>query len=186
MSASKTSDGEPHQVRGQLWHGRFASGPAAELMAFTESLSYDQRLIFSDIACSKAHVTVLASAGLLDDSELGAILDGLDSVEAEYRTGKFEFMGSDEDIHTAIERRVTELVGPAGGKLHTGRSRNDQVSTAFRHCLKGELDAVAERLVDMIETLLVRADEAVRMQMLSICPATPIYSTHNRCCWLTT
>jgi len=146
--------------RGQLWHGRFASGPAGELVEFTESLSYDQRLLFSDIACSKAHVRGLHAAGLLDDEELGAVLGGLDAVEMEYRDGSLVFVESDEDVHTAIERRVTELVGPAGGKLHTGRSRNDQVATALRHHLRGEIDVIAARTLDLVEVLATRADEA--------------------------
>jgi len=155
-----TGPADDAAARGQLWHGRFASGPAEELMAFTESLSYDQRLIFSDIACSKAHVRGLHRGGLLTTGELGSVLGGLDAVEMEYRSGGLVFVASDEDIHTAIERRVTELVGPAGAKLHTGRSRNDQVATAFRHHLKGELAVIASRVLDLVDVLAARADQA--------------------------
>lgn len=151
---------EADERRGQLWHGRFAAGPAEELIAFTESLSYDQRLIFSDIVCSKAHVRGLHAAGLLTERERDDILRGLDEVETEYRNGSLVFVESDEDIHTAIERRVTELVGRSGGKLHTGRSRNDQVATAFRHHLKVELDVIAGRVIGLVEVLGARADEA--------------------------
>ena len=147
-------------ARGQLWHGRFDTGPAAELVAFTESLSYDQRLIFDDIRCSKAHVRGLARGGLLDEAELGAVLGALDAVEMEYRAGELAFVESDEDVHTAIERRVTDLAGPAGAKLHTGRSRNDQVATAFRSYVKRELAVVAERVLDLVDVLAARADEA--------------------------
>jgi argininosuccinate lyase len=143
-----------------LWHGRFDRGPAEELMAFTESLSYDRRLIFDDIACSKAHVRGLHRAGLLDDSELGSVLGGLDTVEIEFRAGDLRFESSDEDVHTAIERRVTELVGDAGAKLHTGRSRNDQVATAFRRYVHRELGEIADRVLDLVEVLGARADEA--------------------------
>ncbi|MCB1010020.1 MAG: argininosuccinate lyase, partial [Microthrixaceae bacterium] len=146
--------------RGQLWHGRFASGPAAELVEFTESLSYDQRLLFSDIACSKAHVRGLHRAALLSEDELGQILGALDTVEMEYRDGSLGFVASDEDVHTAIERRVTELVGAVGGKLHTGRSRNDQVATAFRHYLLTAIDVTAARVIELAEVLAARADEA--------------------------
>lgn len=152
--------GLPDEHRGQLWHGRFASGPAAELVAFTESLSYDQRLVFSDIACSKAHVRGLHASGLLTERELDDIVVGLDAVETEYRNGSLVFVESDEDIHTAIERRVTELVGPTGGKLHTGRSRNDQVATALRHHLRTQLDAIAGRVIELAAVLGTRADEA--------------------------
>ncbi len=151
------SDDDP---RGHLWHGRFESAPAAELIEFTESLSYDQRLIFSDIACSKAHARGLHNAGLLDEAELGEVLGGLDAVEMEFRDGSLQFVDSDEDIHTAIERRVTELVGSAGGKIHTGRSRNDQVATAFRHHLRSEIDMIASRVLDLVGILADRADEA--------------------------
>ena len=143
--------------RGQLWHGRFESGPAEELVEFTESLSYDQRLIFSDIACSKAHVKGLHEVGLLTREQLGEILGGLDAVEMEYRNGTLTFVASDEDIHTAIERRVTELVGASGARIHTGRSRNDQVATAFRHYLLGAIDEVGARLVQLVSVLTQRA-----------------------------
>ncbi len=146
--------------RGQLWHGRFDSGPAEELMAYTESLSYDQRLIYSDVACSKAHVRGLADAGLITESELALMLGGLDTVEMEYRAGELDFVESDEDIHTAIERRVTELVGDPGAKIHTGRSRNDQVAAALRHYLLAQIDQIAARILELIDVLVDRADEA--------------------------
>ena len=146
--------------RGQLWHGRFESGPAEELVAFTESLSYDQRLIFDDVRCSKAHVRGLARGGLLTRDELASVLGALDTVEMEYRAGELGFVASDEDVHTAIERRVTELAGAAGAKLHTGRSRNDQVATAFRSYVKRELGVIAGRVLDLVDVLAQRADEA--------------------------
>jgi len=147
--------------RGQLWHGRFDVGPAAELVAFTESLSYDRRLLVDDVACSKAHVRGLHGAGLLDDDEVGRVLGGLDAVEMEFRTGELVFVDSDEDVHTAIERRVTELVGAAGGKIHTGRSRNDQVATALRRYVLRDLAAVAVRVLDLVDVLAARADESM-------------------------
>ncbi len=146
--------------RGQLWHGRFDRGPAEELVAFTESLSYDQRLLVDDVRCSKAHVRGLHRAGVLSTDELGAVLGALDAVEMEFRAGELAFLPSDEDVHTAIERRVTDLAGPAGAKLHTGRSRNDQVATAFRHHLRRELGVIAARVLDLVETLAARAAEA--------------------------
>jgi argininosuccinate lyase len=147
-------------ARQQLWHGRFDSGPAAELVAFTESLSYDQRLLFDDVRCSKAHVRGLHRGGLLSDDELAQVLGALDTVEMEFRAGDLTPIASDEDVHTLIERRVTELAGDAGAKLHTGRSRNDQVATAFRHYVKRELSVIAGRVLDLVEVLVARADEA--------------------------
>ena len=88
------------------------------------------------------------------------MLGALDTVEMEFRTGDLEFLPSDEDVHTAIERRVTEIAGPPGAKLHTGRSRNDQVATAFRRYVKRDLDAVAGRVLDLVDVLGARADEA--------------------------
>jgi argininosuccinate lyase len=137
-----------------LWHGRFAEGPADELLAFTESLSFDRRLAPDDLAGSRAHVAMLARVGLLKDDEAAVVQTALDRVETELVDGTFEFAPSDEDIHTAIERRVTELAGAAGAKLHTGRSRNDQVATALRLFFKREGTDVA-RHVHRLQTVLL-------------------------------
>ena len=143
-----------------LWHGRFAEGPAEELLAYTVSLPFDRRLAADDLVGSRAHVRGLVRAGILDGDEAAAVLGALDVVEAELADGTFAFQPSDEDIHTAVERRVTELAGPAGAKLHTGRSRNDQVATDLRLFAKRELAAVAGRVLDLQRTLLARAEAA--------------------------
>jgi argininosuccinate lyase len=143
-----------------LWHGRFEGGPAAELMAFTESRSFDQRLWPDDIEGSRAHVRGLARSGIISDLERDQVLASLDTVAAELGAGTFVFAPSDEDIHTAVERRVTELAGAAGAKLHTGRSRNDQSATDVRLWCKRELMVVARRVVDLQVVLLQRADAA--------------------------
>ncbi len=143
-----------------LWHGRFEGGPAAELMAYTESLSFDQRLWPDDIAGSVAHVRGLARVGILTEAERDAVLVALEQVASEMGDGSFAFGPSDEDIHTAVERRVTELAGPAGAKLHTGRSRNDQSATDVRLWLKRELMVVAQRVVALQDVLLQRAEAA--------------------------
>ncbi len=143
-----------------LWHGRFESGPAEELMAFTVSLPFDQRLASDDIAGSRAHVRGLCRAGILTEAERDSVLAALDTVESELAQGTFVFVASDEDIHTSVERRVTELAGAAGAKLHTGRSRNDQVATDLRLFTKRELGAIASRIVVFQETLLDRARTA--------------------------
>jgi argininosuccinate lyase len=143
-----------------LWHGRFEHPPADALMAFTASLAVDRRLWRDDVAGSRAHVGGLARAGLLTEAERDAVLAGLDQVEAELETGSFAFAATDEDIHTAVERRVTELAGDAGAKLHTARSRNDQVATDLRRWCKRELVTVARRLVELQEVLADRADAA--------------------------
>ncbi|MBP6488315.1 MAG: argininosuccinate lyase, partial [Ilumatobacteraceae bacterium] len=143
-----------------LWHGRFEGGPAAELMAFTESLSFDKRLWPDDIAGSVAHVHGLAHVGILTEIERDSVLAALDRVAREMGDGSFQFLAGDEDIHTAVERRVTELAGPAGAKLHTGRSRNDQSATDVRLWMKRELLAVAARIVDLQAVLFQRAIDA--------------------------
>ena len=143
-----------------LWHGRFASGPADELMAYTVSLPFDRILWRDDIVGSRGHVRMLAEVGLLTVAEADSVLAALGTTEAELDAGTFSFLPSDEDIHTAIERRVTELAGPAGAKLHTGRSRNDQVATAFRLWCKRELRRVARRVLTLQQVLLARAEGA--------------------------
>ncbi|MFZ4810906.1 MAG: argininosuccinate lyase [Ilumatobacteraceae bacterium] len=143
-----------------LWHGRFEGGPAAELMAFTESLSFDRRLWRDDIQGSRAHVRGLARVAIISETERDAVLAALDTVAIEMEAGTFVYLPSDEDIHTAIERRVTDLAGPAGAKLHTGRSRNDQSATDVRLWLKRELVVIAHRVVDLQAVLLRRATES--------------------------
>jgi len=143
-----------------LWHGRFSSGPAEELLAFTESLSFDKRLWKDDIAGSLAHVKGLGHAGILPLSEVAQIESALQQVAFEFANGTFEFVAGEEDIHTSIERRVTQIAGPVGGKVHTGRSRNDQCVTALRLWTKRELAALAERLIALCDVLTQRADLA--------------------------
>ena len=158
--AGHTGTGHTGAGGNTLWHGRFEGGPAAELMAFTESLSFDQRLWPDDIEGSRAHVRGLARSGIISDLERDQVLAALDTVAAELGDGTFVFAPSDEDIHTAVERRVTELAGAAGAKLHTGRSRNDQSATDVRLWCKRELMVVARRVVDLQAVLLQRADAA--------------------------
>ncbi len=142
-----------------LWHGRFADGPSAALLAYTVSLPYDQRLAPEDLAGSRAHVRGLVRGGILDGEEAAAILGALETVEEELTEGRFRFLPSDEDIHTAIERRATELC-PAGGKIHTGRSRNDQVATDLRLYTKRALRQVAAAVLGLQDVLQARAIEA--------------------------
>ncbi len=143
-----------------LWHGRFDGDPADELMAYTASIGFDVRLAPDDIAGSRAHVRMLGRVGLLTDAEVDEVLGALDQTEQELAAGEFDFAPGDEDIHTAIERRVTELAGPAGAKLHTGRSRNDQVATDLRLFAKRELAAIAADVIALQQVLVERAVDA--------------------------
>ena len=143
-----------------LWHGRFGSSPAETLLKFTESLSFDKQLWRDDIVGSTAHVRGLVNAKIISVAEGEKIILALNTVATEMSSGKFEFVASDEDIHTAIERRVTQLAGDTGAKLHTGRSRNDQVATALRLWCKRELAQVAKLTLDLCDVLTRRANEA--------------------------
>src|SRR5687768_1611474 len=144
-----------------LWQrGRFGEGPSDELLAFTVSLPFDRRLASDDLTCSRAHVRGLHHAGILTAEDVAIVLAALDRVEHELRDGTFAFQPSDEDIHTAIERRVTEIAGAPGARLHTGRSRNDQVATDLRLFAKRELRALARRVYDLETVLFDRAREA--------------------------
>ena len=140
-----------------LWQGRFSTDPSESLQALNDSLHFDQRMFPQDVAGSRAHVRMLCEVGLLTDSERDEILSALDQVLAELSDGSFEFAQSDEDIHTAVERRVCELAD-AGAKLHTGRSRNDQVATDLRLWTKAAVDEVVALVQGLQRTLLESAE----------------------------
>ena len=165
-----------------LWEGRISTGMADAVAEFTVSLPFDQLLAFDDLAGSRAHVKGLGKAGILSDSEVHALIDALDIVEEEFVEGRFTFGPGDEDIHTAIERRVTEIAGDAGAKLHTGRSRNDQVATALRLWCRRTLIDLAEQIMAFQEVLAQRAAR----RATSTCPATRTCSGPSRSCSPTT
>ncbi len=165
-----------------LWHGRFEGGPADDLMAFTVSLPFDRQLAADDLDGSRAHVRGLVRVGLLSDAEGADVLAALDQVATELAEERFMFADTDEDIHTAVERRVTEIAGPAGAKLHTGRSRNDQVATDLRLFTKRSLDRVAERVVALQQVLWSGPPKRVT----PTCRATRTCSGPSPCCWPTT
>lgn len=142
-----------------LWHGRFAGGPSEALQALNDSLPFDQRMFREDIAGSQAHVRMLCDVGLFTEAERDGVLAALDTVEHEIESGSFDFQVNDEDIHTAVERRVTELE-PAGAKMHTGRSRNDQVATDLRLWTRSAIDEVLELIERLQRTLLAHAEQA--------------------------
>src|SRR3954465_11659772 len=143
-----------------LWERRLGEQPADALMALTASVEFDRRLAVDDVAGSRAHVRGLMRAGIVTEQEMGILLAALNRVEDELADNTFKFLPSDEDIHTAIERRVSEIAGPPGGKLHSGRSRNDQVATAIRLFTKRQLTEVARGVVALQEVLYERARTA--------------------------
>ena len=143
-----------------LWEGRLGGRTADEVMAFTVSLPFDKRLAADDLAGSRAHVRGLGRAGILPESEVSILIAALERVEVEILGDAFEFRPEDEDIHTAVERRVTEIAGDVGAKLHTGRSRNDQVATDLRLYARRELLGIAARVLGLERVLHRRAAEA--------------------------
>ena len=116
----------------KMWGGRFASGPAQIMEEINASIGFDQKLFAQDIMGSKAHARMLAAKGIISKKDASAILKGLGEIEAEIRSGKFKFSRALEDIHMNVESRLKDLIGPAAGRLHTARSRNDQVAVDFR------------------------------------------------------
>ena len=149
----------------KLWGGRFAKGTDALVHEFNASLRFDVRLAAQDIAGSKAWARGLVGAGVLTQTEADTIIAGLAQVADELENGRFQFQPGDEDIHTAVERRLTEIVGEVGGKLHTGRSRNDQVATDFRLWLMDACDQVTRMLTDLQQALVQSAEANLNLPM---------------------
>ena len=140
-----------------MWGGRFEGGPAKIMEEFTPSIDFDKRLAEQDLAGSRAHARMLAGQGIIEKADLDAILKGLDAVEAELREGSFVFKRTLEDIHLNIEARLAELAGPAAGRLHTARSRNDQVATDFRLWVRQACQRAADGLKGLQLVLLQQA-----------------------------
>ena len=138
---------------GKLWSGRFDKNSSKLLDIFNASLPFDKILYEEDIKGSIAHATMLASQGILTQKEADLICDGLKQIKDEIKEGKFTFDIGDEDIHMSIEKRLIELIGEIGGKLHTARSRNDQVALDFRLYVLKSNKVIMELIKDLIKTL---------------------------------
>lgn len=145
----------------RLWGGRFAEGPAAAFDRLNASLDVDRRLWPFDIAGSRAHAAMLVARGIIPAEDGERIAAGLDAVAAEMEEGTFVFQPSDEDIHTAVERRLTELAGDAGRRLHTARSRNDQVITDTLLFLRAHAESQRDQLAGLARALLAQAERHV-------------------------
>ncbi|WP_024587032.1 argininosuccinate lyase [Aliihoeflea sp. 2WW] len=143
----------------QMWGGRFASGPAAIMEAINASIGFDRKLYAQDISGSLAQADMLAETGIISTADRDKIAQGLNQILGEIEAGTFEFSARLEDIHMNVEARLADLIGPAAGRLHTARSRNDQVATDFRLWVKEELQRTDAALVSLIETFLKRAEE---------------------------
>src|SRR6478752_2557271 len=130
----------------KMWGGRFASGPDAIMEEINASIDFDRHLFPEDILASKAHAAMLAKQGIITAEDAGKIAQGMDQILAEMDAGKFVFKRSLEDIHMNVESRLAELAGAAAGRLHTGRSRNDQVATDFKLWVRGAIDNIDRAL----------------------------------------
>ncbi|WP_101068742.1 argininosuccinate lyase [Roseovarius salinarum] len=146
------------ETSNKMWGGRFAAGPDAIMEAINASIGYDKRLAAQDIAGSRAHAAMLAATGIVSDRDAEAIREGLLTVLSEIEAGDFEFSPALEDIHMNVEARLKALIGDAGGRLHTARSRNDQVATDFRLWVRDQLDSADAALVALIEAFLGQAE----------------------------
>lgn len=149
----------------KLWGGRFSGETNALVNKFNASIQFDQRLYDEDISGSIAWAHGLQRAGLLSNGEAETITEGLLQVQLEFKQGLFVFQEGDEDIHTAVERRLIEIVGAVGGKLHTGRSRNDQVATDFRLWIMRACEQIDAHITGLQEALLKHAAEHLNLPM---------------------
>lgn len=143
----------------KMWGGRFGEGPDRIMEEINASIGFDQRFFAQDIEGSKAHCRMLAETGIISRADADQIIAGLDAVLAEIEGGKFEFRRDLEDIHMNVESRLADLIGAAAGRLHTARSRNDQVATDFKLYIRDTLDHLDGQLRDLQEALLTRAEE---------------------------
>ncbi len=145
----------------KMWGGRFAAGPADIMREITPSIDFDKRLAGEDLAGSRAHCRMLASEGIISKDDGQKILDGLSLIEKEIADGKFVFKRELEDIHLNIEARLAELIGPAAGRLHTARSRNDQVVTDFRLWVRSACERADQGLLALQRALFAQAEKHV-------------------------
>ena len=148
-----------------MWGGRFSAGPDAIMEAINASIGYDQKMAKQDIDGSRAHAAMLAAQGIIEDSDATAIREGLLTVLSEIEGGSFAFSTALEDIHMNVESRLTEIVGPAAGRLHTARSRNDQVATDFKLWVRGQMDAAIEGLTALMKVFIGQAEAGLEVVM---------------------
>ncbi len=169
-----------------MWGGRFAEGPAAVMREINASIPFDKRLWQQDIRASKAHVAMLAAQGIVSAEDAATIAQGLDTIAADYEANGVPVDLALEDIHMATEARLAELIGPTAGRLHTARSRNDQVATDFRLWVRDAIDAVELGLIELQKALVARAEEhadAVMPGFTHLQSAQPVTLGHHLMAW---
>lgn len=169
-----------------LWHGRFAEGPDAAAVEFETSIHVDERMALDDIHGSKAHAAMLAKQGIISAEENKAIQDGLDSIEADLNSGALKIDYSAEDIHSFVEATLTDRVGEPGKKLHTGRSRNDQIALDERIHLRRVIPELQAKIVSLINTLTDIASkhtDSLLTGFTHMQHAQPVTLAHHLCAW---
>jgi argininosuccinate lyase len=154
----ETNDVSPGLPANSLWGGRFTSGPAEIMRRINASIDFDKRLYAEDIAASKVHCAMLVAQSILSPEDGAAISAGLEQIKSEIESGSFAFSAEREDIHMNIEARLAELIGPAAGRLHTGRSRNDQVATDLRLWVRGAIERLDTAMRELQHALIGRAE----------------------------
>jgi argininosuccinate lyase len=185
VSAGERPDDDPRggQRPGGLWGGRFAGASADALTELSRSTQFDWRLAPYDLAGSRAHARVLARAGLLDEHDLEALLQGIDALEQDVLSGAVTPSPDDEDVHSALERMLLERLGPGlGGRLRAGRSRNDQVATLFRMYLREHARVIARALLDLVEVQAEQAESHLGVAMpgrTHLQHAQPVLLSHH-------
>ncbi len=170
----------------KLWGGRFAESTSALVERFTESVSFDQRLWQADIAGSRAHATMLGKVGVLPAADVEAIVTGLDAIAAEIAAGTFSWSTQLEDVHMNIEARLTERIGDAGKRLHTGRSRNDQVATDIRLYVREAIDELRALIATIANALLDFAEreaDTILPGFTHLQVAQPVTFGHHLLAW---
>jgi argininosuccinate lyase len=166
----------------KLWGGRFTRDTDARVEEFTSSIAFDQRMYYQDIKGSIAHARMLASCGIIEKSETELIIAGLEGILADIEAGNFSFEVSLEDIHMNIEKRLTDRIGPVGGKLHTARSRNDQVALDTHMYVKAAIRDIAVLLHDLEQALLELAEkhpDVIMPGYTHLQRAQPVLFTHH-------
>ena len=166
----------------KMWGGRFSVSPSEIMEEINASVAYDQRFAEQDIRGSKAHAAMLATQGIITKTDAKTIAKGLDTVLEEIKIGNFQWQRSLEDVHMNVEARLTEIVGPAAGRLHTARSRNDQVATDFRLYIRDTIDVIDRSLADLQQTLATKADTyagTVMPGFTHLQPAQPVTFGHH-------
>jgi argininosuccinate lyase len=171
-----------NKTSNKMWGGRFDAKPSSLMQEINQSITFDKKLYKQDIRGSKAHAKMLSSVGIISKAESAKITDGLTKVEKEIESGKFEFKIELEDIHMNIESRLKEIIGDVAGKLHTARSRNDQVAVDFRLFVRDEIDEILKLISDLQKNLVKKAEENLSVIMpgfTHLQVAQPVLFSHH-------